>query len=46
MRTSWDEQIAVRIDGLDLTDHLRAACRPWPETDADGHVVMVGPRPA
>jgi uncharacterized protein HemY len=40
VRASWDEQIAARIDGLDLTDRLQAAGRPWPEADADGRVVM------
>lgn len=40
VRASWDEQIAARIDGLDLTDRLQAASRPWPEADAKGATVM------
>lgn len=40
VRASWDEQIAARIDGLDLADRLQDAGRPWPEADADGHVVV------
>src|SRR4051794_116606 len=31
VRAAWDEQIAQRAAGLDLTDRLRAAGRPWPE---------------
>jgi hypothetical protein len=40
VRASWDEQVAARIDGLDLTDRLKDAGRPWPEADADGRVVV------
>lgn len=40
VRARWDEQIAARIDRLDLAHRLRAAGRPWPEADVDGRVVM------
>lgn len=48
VRVSWDEQVAERAAGLDLTERLRAAGRPWPEADADGDVVVrdAGPQPS
>jgi uncharacterized protein (DUF4415 family) len=43
VRASWNEQVAERIDALDLTDHLRATGQPWVEADADGNVVVREP---
>lgn len=38
VRATWDEQIAARIAGLDLTEELVAAGEPWAEADEDGRV--------
>jgi hypothetical protein len=43
VRASWNEQVAERIDRLDLTDQLRATGQPWVEADADGKVVVREP---
>lgn len=43
VRTAWDQDVAARLDGLDFTERLRTAGRPWAEADADGAVVTVQP---
>ena len=42
VRAAWDEQIAERLAGLDLSDRLRESDRPWAEAGADGEVVIRG----
>jgi uncharacterized protein HemY len=43
VRAAWDEELAARIAGLDLTEELQAAGRPWAEADDDGAVVVRAP---
>jgi len=43
VRAAWDEELAARIAGLDLTEDLRAAGRPWAEAGDDGAVVVRDP---
>lgn len=43
VRVAWNQQVAGRIAGLDLTAELDAAGQPWAEADADGNVVVREP---
>jgi len=40
VRAEWDTSIAAALDGLDFTEDLRAAGKPWGEADKDGNLVM------
>jgi hypothetical protein len=42
VRAEWDARVAATLAGLDFTQELRAAVRPWPEADEDGGLVMRG----
>ena len=39
VRGTWHEQIAERLDGLDLAAEFHAEDEPWVEADADGNAV-------
>ena len=43
VRAAWDEQIPVRIAGLDFEERLQEAGQPWAEADPEGHAVVRHP---
>lgn len=43
VRAVWDEDVAARIDALDLEAEIVAAGEPWAEADADGTLVVRRP---
>lgn len=42
VRAEWDQEIAARIAGLNLSERLRASGVPWAEADGDGDLVVRG----
>lgn len=40
VRVEWDDRVAATLAGLDFTEGLHAAGRPWAEADEDGNLVM------
>src|SRR3712207_3627495 len=40
VRVEWDDRVAATLAGLDFTDELHAAGKPWAEADEDGNLVI------
>ncbi len=46
VRAIWQERVAERLAGLDLTTELRETGDAWAEADADGNLIARDPRHA
>lgn len=46
VRVEWDDRVAATLEGLDFTEGLQAAGRPWAEADEEGNLVVRDPAPS